>query len=490
MSAPESEPRATAPEPAVVGLMALRDEWPLCAVSISHLLGGHVDSLWVLDHASGAETADGLGRLMDIWGDRLHVLRLDDVSFHQEAITAVLLERSGARAGDWVYVADADEFVLPANGSSLRSFLATVTEGTSVIRYAVENWVSHRDFDGYELDDYRRLTYRAVPHTAFDGDVVAVRDEVEAGRANYFDVPFESKVAFRLGQAAWIESGSHDVKLGSPGGESMMAPAALRVAHLPMSTFDHLVRKRALGAIYAEQGYPPEHGWQAQMFHRLWQAGTLDAFWQRHTTDTGAGAGTGRRPTLQRDDGLVEALEPTLALLAAHFGPRLDSPPGGSATRPERPAAERTISVGTAVRLAHAIQSVGRDLTAEYRRAATALADVTGQRDRMSAVLDEVIAERDAIAARFAELAAERNLVAADRDRIADERDQAGAALDRLADERDRVAAERDRLAEAVTQAATEQRRLDAELSAVVRSRSWRLTGPLRAAARRLRPGA
>jgi hypothetical protein len=56
---------ATPQPPRVIGLLAVRDEWPLAAVALVHALLHHVDAVVVLDHASSDATPAGLALLKD-----------------------------------------------------------------------------------------------------------------------------------------------------------------------------------------------------------------------------------------------------------------------------------------------------------------------------------------------------------------------------------------------------------------------------------------
>ncbi len=263
---------------AVVGLMVLKDEWPLCALSVSHALECHVDTLWVVDHGGGEEARAGLAELQWLWGDRLNVLRLDGVGFWQEAITAVLLEACGARERDWIYVLDADEYAITGSGQSLRTVLGALDDDTALVRYRVENWISERDFDEWSLGSYRRLVHRAVPNVFVAEGLEMVEDEIRLGHVNYFDVPFHSKIVFRKGSGTWVASGTHALKDPAGMAEVVLDCDQLRVAHLPLLTRDRLAGRARQGAFLVAHGFPRDHGWQSQMIHRISEEGGLDAF--------------------------------------------------------------------------------------------------------------------------------------------------------------------------------------------------------------------
>ena len=83
------------------------------------------------------------GELQELWPGRLHVLSYEDDDFWQEACTSVLIEVSQASSPDWLYVLDADEFLLVDDGAGdLRQELAGVDDDCFQVRYDVQNWVS------------------------------------------------------------------------------------------------------------------------------------------------------------------------------------------------------------------------------------------------------------------------------------------------------------------------------------------------------------
>jgi len=419
----------TAPnEISVIGLMLLKDEWPLCAVSISHLLSGHVDTLWVADHGSGPETRRGLEQLRRLWGDRLQVLRFNEVEHWQEAATGVLLQACDAKADDWIYVVDADEFVLTEPGTTLRTLLLGMDDETAVIRYEVHNWISTTDFDEHSLDSYRALVHRSSPEH-FESKNETPGDEIRAGTLNYFDLRFLSKVMFRRGASSWPANGAHSLKGPNLPEELKIAPTELRVAHLPMLTRERLEGRAKRGKYLRAAGFPKTHGWQSQMLYEISKDDALDSFWEHHSIGYGSNSVGFKPPTSRFDDDLIKALVPTLGMLAGQLGRRLDLDASQSDV-PEGAADDSLIPMTTSIGAVRSIQVVANDLSAR-------VIQITGERDELVA---ELVAVRD-------ELVAERDALIVDRDN-------------------------RER----------EQHRLGEELAAMRDSTSWRVTGPLRRA--------
>jgi hypothetical protein len=306
----------------VHGFMALKDEWPLCAVSIPYALEHHVDDLLVIDHGSGEATTMGLRTLVGRFEGRLRVLRLDDLPFWQAEITAEMLHRIDADPDDWLYVLDADEFLLTTDGRGLRDVLAEQAPSTTSIRYQADNWISTVDFDEADLASYRRLTGRTVPSSALSG-FDELRTDVARGAINYFDVPFAPKVIVRRRAFDDLVVGGFHVFTCAPGVVDVQVDvAALRLAHVPLLTRQRL-DQRATRRPFAAMKKPSYEGWQVDVFIDVADAGELDDFWHRHSL--GGTQPLHGSPAVVIDDGrLAAAIAATLDDLMASFGPRLD----------------------------------------------------------------------------------------------------------------------------------------------------------------------
>lgn len=429
--------------PRVLGLVMARDEWPLLALAVTHVLQRHADHVVVLDHASTDQTAEGVEDLQRRFPGRLTALRLDDPAYLQEATTSVLLEAAGADDYDWVYVFDADEFLLTAPGSSLRDVLAGVDPTVPVVRYEVHNWVAPSDFDEGDLAAYGSLTLRALPDpTRGPADVGDLATAIEEGTVNFFDVPFPTKVVFRGGSVTWLSGGGHLAREPQGLQELEVPPSTLRAAHVPLLSERRLALKVAQGRALAEAGFPPEHGWQNQMLHRIEIAGALVGFWHSHSVapPEGRGGDDRARPALVEDRALVEALGPAVGALGD----------------PHVPGADPAPMTGD-VPLAAAVRVVRR-LQAASEAAAADLSHTRAERDRvlighhgLVEHLENVVADRERIVGDQERLRAENEVLrgtAVNRwrrlRRVIAQRDALKAERDDLKAERDAQRAERD----------------------------------------------
>jgi len=278
---------ATPQLPRVVGLLAVRDEWPLAAVALVHALLHHVDAVVVLDHASSDATPAGLALLKaSALGERIQLLHLDSADYRQEAFMNAMVEVSQAWAPDWIYPFDADEFLLVSAG--LPRFLGSLPDQIDAVHYELENWISTPEFDESDLDDYLELELRSLPDLPIP--LIADAPLIEAiskARVNYFRWPFGQKVIFRNTGTAWLRAGAHGLRHFMRERSLLVHRSRLRAAHLPLLSRAKLNRKAALGYRHRMDGAPPSFGWQNQMLNDLEQLGQLDAFWSRHSLDPG-----------------------------------------------------------------------------------------------------------------------------------------------------------------------------------------------------------
>lgn len=335
----------TCPTPRVIGLIKLRDDWPLAAVAIAHALQHHVDAVLVLDHASSDATGAGLAALQaSVLGPRLRVFHHHDDAFHDEAFLNTLLELCQGEAPDWIYAFDADEVLLPAGG--LRPLLASQPESILALCYPVENWLSWTGFDPGNLGSYGSLTIRSLPDLPLpipiDLQLVAA---IEAGSVNFLRLPFDHKVIIRYTASAWLAAGAHSVRPATRAQTLMVHRRFLHAAHLPLLSRARLLRKAAMGRNHQRSGYPPWHGWQNQMLARIEERGGLEAFWQRHSLDPLDPLDPGEETFVSpdglrvcRDRELSEALAPSIALLRSLDLPLpLQLPPGATAALRSQP---------------------------------------------------------------------------------------------------------------------------------------------------------
>ncbi|MFS6826937.1 glycosyltransferase family 2 protein [Cyanobium sp. ATX-6F1] len=305
------------PAPRIIGLLKVKNEWPLAAVALVYALQHHVDVAYVLDHGSSDGTATGLAALQaSPLGARIHVVRFEEEAFIEEAFMNALVEVAQASAPEWFYPFDADEILIAPSG--LRELIESLPDTINALHYQVENWLSTSDFDETNLNHYRVLQVRSLPDQPFSPSLdPRLVEAIIAGSFNYFRLPFGGKVIFRNTASAWLAAGAHELR-PSIRAQSLFAHRQhLRCAHLPLLSRGRLARKAAMGRRTIADGMAPWYNWQHQMIARLEELRSLESFWARHSWLPG---GDPTQPTADGlrvavDDSLQRALGPTLDTL-------------------------------------------------------------------------------------------------------------------------------------------------------------------------------
>jgi hypothetical protein len=391
----------------ILGYVMARDEWPLLGLAIIHALTNAVDHVVVVDHASTDGTATGLTQLHEIWPGRITVFKLQHAAFLQEATTAVILAAAGASEYDWVYVFDADEFLLTDTDGGLRQVLAEVLTSVDIIRYEVHQWIAPHGMRHWVLNDYNLITQRATPCIFTDPPGESLAYDIEQGYINFFDIPFQSKVVIRARYAHALAAGAHAVNSSQPISELALAANRLRVGHLPMVSRDRLNLRCRQGQALMEAGFPPGFGWQSQLLYRIELAGRLDQFWEAHSERQGNTSASSCTPTTVVDNAIAYAMRPAVGFLEAILCNH-----DASAARKYQPV----INIGAVIDMTHTLNK-------ERGHAST-------ERDQALAGRDQAFVERD-------QAFAERDQAFAERDQAFAERDQAFAELDQAFAERD-----------------------------------------------------
>ena len=296
-------------KPRILGYVMARNEWPLLGLSVMHAINSGIDRIVIIDHCSDDATSQGLRALQNFCSDKIVVYRVDDPRYLQEATTVSAMALAGADSFDWVYVFDADEFVLVPPGMKLGEMLSRVPPNVEAVRYELDQWVTPTDFNDLDTTEYSRIRYRAVAnnYTKMVGEDLA--DEIEHGSLNFFDLPSGSKVIVRGKWAHALTAGAHLMRKETGIVEMTMDAFTLRVGHLPLLSRRRLALKSEQGAALIRAGFAPGHGWQNQMIFRMEIAETLDDFWRNHSvTDDLPHQSNTSFPVTVVDESLAQAI--------------------------------------------------------------------------------------------------------------------------------------------------------------------------------------
>ena len=299
--------------PRVLGVLIARNEWPLLGICITHALTNHVDEIIVVDHASTDETQAGLAELQMRWGNKIQVLHLCEGTFHHEETNLMLKTLYEDRDFDWVYPIDADEFLITLDNLSLKQLLAEVPDSYEAVRYEIHNFVAPTDFVENDFQRYGEIREKAVADPNFQithGDFV---ESIVQGGLNFFEVPFDSKVMFRLPQDSWAAAGSHSMLAVGKESEYKLSEDDTFVAHLPFLTRERLLRRAEQGRAKVESGYPRDHGWQSQVVYQMQVDERLDEYWQKNSIPATSSDSMLSPPKTITDNRLAPVLEAAIA---------------------------------------------------------------------------------------------------------------------------------------------------------------------------------
>lgn len=467
----------------VVGYVMARDEWPLLGLSITHALASGLDHVVVVDHASTDATQAGLMQLKEAWPDRLTVIRLDADAYLQEATTAVIMAAVRAELYDWVYVFDADEFLLTSNGKDIVTLLNDIPSNVDAVRYEVHQWVATADMDDQDISSYVRITQRAVPCIFIKHPRELLADDIEDGRVNYFDVPFPSKLIVRGSVAHKLSAGAHSLWSADRNfTEQKIDPEQLRVGHLPLLSRRRLTQKCNQGKALIDAGFPRWHGWQNQALREIALADGLDDFWLRHSIPT---TGTSTTVRLSANTVADEALSKVLERTIGIFGAR-------NRNRVERLEIERPAEVVNDISFDYLIQ-VFNTLKTELDAQASGVTQLRVDWETRSKSLNQAVAERDGEVMKLKEEVVSREESIAERDAqvntltwAVSEREAQINSLNQAIAEREaqvvRLKEEVARREQLVRVHDDKLKAVTAQFHAVTRSNSWRITSPLREA--------
>jgi glycosyltransferase involved in cell wall biosynthesis len=406
--------RVVPPRPSILGVVVTRNEWPLVGAAITHALNHHVDTVYVIDHGSSDGTVTGLMQLQSTWGEALKIYRFDDVPFLQEAMNATIVELTRDLCHEWLYIFDADEFILTPGNAGLRAILADIPPEFDAVRYPLDHYVPPRDFDGENLARLCEFKLFRCRERAPEQPLEIISREIESGRRLFYEIPFDSKVIARRRPGMWLAAGAHVIRgIDSPR-EYAGKDLGLRCAHLTYLSLKRLEQKADLGASHRLNRFPAHHGWQNQMLARLAAAGQLERYWSHHSY-AAAGRGAGDiHPSLAVDSDYTLSVTRTVT----SFNRVLQRPRSAAATVAERVIAEpvpaRSIlaSLRSIIDRAEAIEERRHHLEEGTHRLCDSLAEATRTIAELQTELGNVALRERAHTETEALLLAERNRLA------------------------------------------------------------------------------
>jgi len=385
----------------IFGVMLVRAEADIIAVTIRYHLELGLDGVFVLDNASSDGTDKVLERLAQA-DDRIRWSRHEGEYQQAELTTGLAQEALGAGA-DWIVPFDADEFWY-APCRAFREVLAGSDAGA--LRAQVIHYIQQREQASRSRDALLTMTRRA-PRTIGPPD--HGRALVEAQKIGYVEAMYAPKWISRASLNLEIGAGNHSASnlAGKP-----ETTTELVCLHAPIRSRDTLVLKAAHSRRLEAAGRPPEEGWHAHRVRRLLEEGSIDAEWAANSykDDTLDVYGT-RRPVVF-DPTLRDAVAPFLV----HAAGLTDK--GSAETQIDRAAWQRAIVQDFLTNL--------HDDALSRTEWAMGLNEQVARARRRLADLEEQVAARTAWAQTLNEELASARAVIADREtRVAERTDWA-----------------------------------------------------------------
>ena len=267
----------------IIGFIQAKNEYPLFMLSISHALNNGVDEVYFLDDSSDDDSIQGIKKLKEIWKERLHVVFSKDKTFSQEEKINLLIRTANPSIGDWIYVFDADEFLAVKNNQSLKVILESCKQ-EDIISYPVLNWYSYHDFDDSNIENFKKIQYRAIPFN-FENNSDLQSDQIYNEEATFFDFQFVPKIIFRFSEDAWVLAGAHELKLPTGKSNQIKEVQNFEAIHLSYLTKKRLIKKASQGLAHIKEKRPSWHGWQNQLLYKLQSENKLDRFWLLSSLD-------------------------------------------------------------------------------------------------------------------------------------------------------------------------------------------------------------
>ncbi len=403
---------------------------------MTNLVLNGISDFYLYDHGSEPALADVLSAAFGAGGARVTILRKETPYFFHKAMIGVLTELARMDGFETVLAFDADEFwCSTVPGRTLAEQISTeMTADLAALRVPVLNYVQHRDVRAFTADSLSTCGYVVLPHV---DATRPCREQVDAGMP-FVAMPFPSKVIARLSRDVRFTEGQHGIVAPEGVGAEGEATGMI-VRHLTLSAKDELASKREHGRRRIVAGYTPDTGWQLQRLASMTDE-ELDAYWANNSwhRSNGGGALVGSYDRLVEDGGLVE-IGRSLAAMADR-----------QSTRPD------IETIGTPP--VHEIEPE------KLERLLDSLVDEIGAAERAASESgSQLITLESDLDARHAELAA-------------------------LYVELEERTASVKQLQEALASLVDECSEMHSAMRAVEQSASWRVTAPLRAIKRPLRP--
>jgi hypothetical protein len=217
----------------------------------------------IVDNGSSDATRERLRELSQRW----HILwTRDEGAYHQSDIVSGLAAEAFRGGADWSLPLDADEF-WSAGSLCLTQALEASTAET--IEVEVLNFVQQRSSSTSGAAALLTMTNRAGALYPYP----LCRALIESKQIAFVEMAYPTKYLPRASRDLRIQAGAHGAVAIAAG---HVASPGIVCLHAPLRSRQVLDARAEHGRRLMEVGYPPDHGWHNQRWHRLQTQGKLD----------------------------------------------------------------------------------------------------------------------------------------------------------------------------------------------------------------------
>jgi Glycosyl transferase family 2 len=282
----------------IYGVMMVRNEADIIALTIRHHLAHGVDRMLVVDNGSSDGTDCVLEELNR--DSRVQWTRSNG-KFRQADITTELAREAFLRGAEWVLPIDADEFWF-APGNDFRAVLHESTAGS--LEVEIVNFIQRREQHEANAGALLSMTRRAIPPTGTPEQAVEL---VQSHDIGFVEFPYPPKCISRASISLQIGQGNHSVAgVVGPQEETdriICLHAPLRARSVLESKVDH-------GRRADEVAQDLVQAWHVRRWRRLAEEGQLDREWAANSYQDDQLDVYGRRHPVIFDPRLKVVLEP------------------------------------------------------------------------------------------------------------------------------------------------------------------------------------
>jgi hypothetical protein len=284
----------------IAAVMVIRNEADLLDVNLRYHAAQGVTEFRIVDNGSCDSTP---ARLHDLARELNIRWTIDGAAYHQADLATELAAEAFREGADWILPVDADEFWSAGDCCLIEALANSPAEA---IEAQVINFIQERSntLAGAAALLTMRSRVRALHPYA------GCRELIERRQLAFLEMSYPTKWLTRAAAGLRIRAGGHGAVAAATDPTPSMGIVCL---HAPIRSKQVLEARAEHGRRLMEAGYPPEHGWHNQRWHRLHAEQQLDGEWEANSTRGGYLEIGPRRAPVVSDHRLCNAVRPWIA---------------------------------------------------------------------------------------------------------------------------------------------------------------------------------